>query len=261
MNNGLKITPIRTYAIPEYPSKCDVQFDPALLQAIPKRWNAKPAVCVALLLTISSGLYGCGALSSISGTAENRATSSDTAKLAISIPVFDHGNGRGSYGCIIINPPVFLSEEEARQIIREVAESQGVHFDGSKSITGNNFPATHVSGSEFSIQETWKGMLDLDGYDASLGIGYEFVSKADMDQWEIKGQHGSSVSGYDIKGTARRLAKVVEETAVFYDPVAEGTHSTAETKPDMAALKAKALENLREQVRDFLAWLAAEGII
>ncbi len=34
-------------------------------------------------------------------------------------PIFEHGEGRGATGCVVIVPPVFLSEEEALQIANE----------------------------------------------------------------------------------------------------------------------------------------------
>ena len=34
-------------------------------------------------------------------------------------PIFEHGEGRLATGCIVITPPVFLSEEEGMQILRE----------------------------------------------------------------------------------------------------------------------------------------------
>ena len=33
-------------------------------------------------------------------------------------PIFEHGTGRGATGCIVVSSPVFLSEEEAMQVIR-----------------------------------------------------------------------------------------------------------------------------------------------
>ncbi len=41
-------------------------------------------------------------------------------------PIFEHGEGRGATGCVVISPPVFLSEEEALQIVKEELAKHGV---------------------------------------------------------------------------------------------------------------------------------------
>ena len=48
--------------------------------------------------------------------------------MAIVAPIFQHGEGRGATGCIVMSPPVFLSEEEALQVIREEMAAKGVQL-------------------------------------------------------------------------------------------------------------------------------------
>jgi hypothetical protein len=45
---------------------------------------------------------------------------------AVAAPIFEHGEGHGSVGCVVITPPVFLSEEEALKIIRESLAGYGL---------------------------------------------------------------------------------------------------------------------------------------
>jgi hypothetical protein len=285
MKTTLEIRPVKTYAAPRYPTKQAVTLDHAVLRAIPVRWKAKPAVCLALALTVSSGLYGCGGTAA--GTLPNKETPSvsgtvsqappgtagpgENQPLALAIPIFQHGGGRGSYGCESVAPPVFLSEEEAAQVIREEAELMGVHFDGSKSIEGT-FPATNLYGETRFENATWDGKLQLDGGDTALGVGFEFVSQDDVKAWQQTGDMMSSVEEYDMKGTAERLAQCVENTAVFYDPGQnwedfkfdwndKNADFNAYVEEYSAEQKERMLEDLREQVRDFLSWLAAEGVI
>ena len=270
MKNELKITPVRHYFIPKYPTKMDVRISPAILRAVPRRWDVKPAVCMALMFTLSTGLYGCADGNNAGGGVS---TGGNTA-LSLSIPIFEHGVGRGSYGCSSVAPPVFLSEEEALQVIREEAEARGVNFDDTKSIEGDHFPATNeydIDGTDNNT--TWEGTLELDGYDSTLGIGFEFVSQEDVVAWENKDTEMlCSVSSFYMKSTAERLADVVKNTAVFYDPASNyedfkydwnGDSADYETYMNQytAEQKERMLEDLREQVRDFLDWLAAEGII
>jgi hypothetical protein len=258
MKDGLHLNPLHDYTIPGYPAKKDVLINPAILKTLPKRWNARPAVCVALSLTLTAGLFGC------KGN-QPQTTSS------LSIPVFEHGEGTSSFGCVSVAPPVFLSEEEALQVIREEAEAKGVHFNDTKSVTGNDFPAPYLYYADENKPATWEGTLELDGYDAALGIGFEFVSREDVIEWAAESKNQVSVDTYEMKDTAGRLAKVVEDTAVFYDPAQDfNTFDMSKMQSDdfdeyreayEKDQKAKMIAELREQVRDFLAWLAAQGVI
>jgi len=63
-------------------------------------------------------------------------------------PIFRHGAGHGSFGCKAVNPPVFLSEDEARQVIIEEGETGGLSFtldgqgaeEGRPSRSPRHFP-------------------------------------------------------------------------------------------------------------------------
>jgi hypothetical protein len=266
------LLPVSRYTGPGYPTKKEVLTDPAVLKSLPMRWNAKPAICAALTMTLVTGLFGCEGhvIQPTAGLSGNESSKLQPAA-ANSFPVFEHGTGRGAYGCMMVAPPVFLSEEEALQVIREEAAAQGIHFDGTRTLAGDHFPATSLEYDEDFDPGTWGGSLELDGYDSALNIGFEFVSQQDVVDWAKEDNVGSSVETFDMKGTAERLADVVDNTAVFYDPGSDpkafDRHRTEngdfETyyKQYEAEQKAQMIKQLREQVRDFLAWLAAEGVI
>ncbi len=282
-----EVQPVKRYKKPKYPTKEKVSENPDILYRVPDRWKGSPALYAALLLVVSGGLYAC------SGQGDGSETNSlvipgDPASAVresvlpsaleptalppaseFKVPVFEHGSGRGSYGCVSVAPPVFLSEEEALQVIREEAEAQGIDFSGTKTLAGT-FPAANLYGDKTLEDATWKGELELDGYDEALGFGFEFVSRQDLIDWQVQGNIASSVESYDLKTTAERLAAVAENTAVFYDPSqnweefdrnASQNDFEAYVQKFSEEQKTKMIENLREQVRDFLAWLAAEGVI
>jgi hypothetical protein len=188
------------------------------------------------------------------------------------VPVFIHGNGRGSYGCDSVSPPVYLSEDEAAQVIREVAREYGVDFSGSGTKKSDNLPYTNIFDfGEEKTTDTYSGEFVLDGYDEKLGIGYEFVSQQDVKDWNLEGDMHSTVESYDMHGTAERLATAVPETAVFYDPGAnfnefnfksnDGLSLQEYVKKYTAEQKVRMSEDLRAQVIDFLEWLKAQGVI
>lgn len=302
----MKLTPIDHYIAPKYPTQQAVLRSPGILYTAPKRWKSKSGVMTALVLTVTTGLTGCGAkapeASSVpeAESADSTIVSSTISEYVLvgevpdasvplaspdgygknlgTIPLFIHGEGRGSYGCVSVAPPVFLSEEEAIQVIREEAEAQGVHFSETIDIEGT-FPATTWDlDSPFSpttAPGTWEGKLTLDGYDSNLNLGFEYVSHEDIKNWNSDTGYASTVIQYDYKGTAQRLSDATENVAVFYDPASQdydafdqgfdwddpsANISEYETQYTDEQ-KEKVIEDLRAQVRDFLEWLKGQGVI
>ena len=291
------LSPVSHYKEAAYPTKEQVMAHPELLRRIPRRWAGNPLVLTALGLVLSAGLTACGTVqssdmpsspapgasvqtgasdfsasdlshptvASAADSAEPSDEASPNAPEALDIPIFAHGTGRGSYGCESVAPPVFLSEEEAMQVIAEECAAQGIDISGEKTISGT-FPATStlpesISGGE--SDKTYTGELTLDGYSEELGIGVEFVSTDDILDWQADTGMAATVEQYNLKGTAQRLADCTDNVAVFYDPTADDyrdfTGSNEESYVENG--KAQSLEELREQVRDFLQWLKAQGVV
>ena len=259
MRIRLKVCPIPARRQPNYPTKKQTLAHPELLASIPSRWKGSPALCAALALTV--GLGGCAGKG---GQARFFTGGAGT--------VIGEGDWVG-----MIQPPAFLSEQEARQIIREEAEARGVHFgaEGTKTLSGY-FPMTEfqLDSPGISEGETWQGDLALDGYDAEKGVGFEYISKTDIEQWSktnVRADDKTS-SVYDFSGAGLLLSRSIREQmdedwgriGILYDP------GTVYVKTDGAALSEEEyqqiqrefkIENLRLQVRDFLDWLAVQGSI
>jgi len=191
----------------------------------------------------------------------------ETARIA---PIFHHGEGRGAFGCISVIAPVFLTEDEARQVITEEASAAGVHFkDAGKAIAAVERPLTYNSELVFDARtrepKARRSRLTLDGTDPQRNVSFEFISSQDMKEWEIEEYYGVSSSVYEYGGRdaaeflQKGLAKIHTDgaIAVFYDPVSTyGMENQSE-----AEARERAVEELRRQVRDFLSWLKTQGII
>ena len=287
MNRNLELKPLRRYRDPEYPTKEEADRSPELLHAIPIRWKHHPLLCSVLVFTVASGLCSCASkqkqpepASAVeplippdgdeARTEQQNAPETSDLPAPLEIPVFAHGIGRGSYGCESVAPPVFLSEEEAAQVIREEALLQGVDFSGQKTIEAE-LPVTNLYGDEQFQNSSVRSTLELDGYDEALGIGFEFVSQKDVVSWKQDGNMASSVENYEMKDASERLH--ADNTAVFYDPGADwrafsynwengnGEAYDAYVQSFTENQKQAMKEQLREQVRDFLQWLQGQGII
>lgn len=116
-------------------------------------------------------------------------------KQGISVaPVFEHGTGRGATGCVVVSPPVFLSEEEGMQIIREVLAEHGVTLKSGAVLHGVLVPQRFLKGWAEGRwgQEDGKLLLEsrkrakpfgLDGVDSEKKVAVAFVSKQDYYVW------------------------------------------------------------------------------
>lgn len=267
----MRVTPMERYDNPRMPTHAILDEHPELLRLVPKRWQHNPIVLAALagLCVIMSG---CG-----KGGAE-----SPPSRVA---PIFVHGDGRGGFGCVAVNPPIFLSEAEARQVIAEEAKRAGIELTPTSRRLGVRVPVTTtIYGRESS--RTRRGGVVLDGQDKRKHISYEFVSRKDFDGWEKRGLldafYRSTASSCDILGAAKTFRESLTNAgpsgtyAVFYDPCCGPRDVNPKYDPytpppdtDYRAWRAKwqartrdlARDELRAQVRDFIKWLKAQGVI
>ena len=292
----MKSKPVRKYAQPKYPTRLEIAAHPALLHRHqPPAWRKWPE------LTGAAGLFllaDTSRLPAADGPPNGGQTQAQTNALAVIAPIFQHGEGRGATGCIVMAPPVFLSEEEALQVIREEMAAKGVQLDTNQTtltgITVERFvwsgPAaptgatkeTKPAGRTFEIkQEPFKA----DAADPKKKVFIEFLGQSDAWQWDWERMKEgtniiiSSVQSYDLPKTAAYVTERVKRQVTgklyfgaFYDPMA-GTMDFSKLrakKPSpgkldfeaaMADAKIESRRLLRLQVQDFLKWLQAQGAI
>jgi len=267
----MDLKPVKHYAGPRYPTSAYLVEHPELLRLVPKRWRGNKVVlatlgAAAVLVTSCQSLH-------VSG------------KLA---PIFVHGEGRGTFGCRATNPPVLLSEDEARAVITAEAAKAGLKFD----FRGFEIPRAHIPETDKCSDRMFDDLirplkhvqvsrLTLDGFDKARRIGYEYVSKDDVEEWEYKPNY-EDCTGWtdDMRTTAQRLRLGLEESpdvptvGIFYDPGMD-MHTAWNVRNLEDSLKGidpkqdhrssepvrYSEELLRAQVRDFIHWLKAQRII
>lgn len=303
----MKVKPVLRYRTPKYPQKAQIALDPTLLRYVPHRWAKNTAVMTALGMTLS--LAGCvrqapettavptpeTAVPTISSSPTETPASGSVA------PVFEHGDGFCSYGCVSVVVPYCLTEEEAFEIINSEAETYGgiVFEPGGSEIENVELPQVYIdswpadiNGDEGVAEEGKTGTLSLDG-STNNGISFEFLSRDDMWDWQwVSADEDElvaflSVANMAYRDTAEFLRQSLTEAelpgavGVFYDPYSyedlrevqaqlEEEHTSEDGEEwdyqaiqegYNAAARALSEENLRAQVRDFIDWLKAEGII
>jgi hypothetical protein len=210
----MPLIPLRTDSRSDYPTQDFPLDDPELLRLLPERWR-RNAVVLALLVLAAMLFCSCQ---------HNRMRETPVGKPATHVaPIFVHGDGRGSYGCLYADPSVFLSEEEAIRVIRDTAEQYGLHFQPDKALIAHlehTYPSPGVSG--LTVFETdvnalvldqkgnclWDSQKDtlrqqfikghdsirviryldfhLDGRDAKRNIGFAFIGVNPRWSWKIK---------------------------------------------------------------------------
>jgi hypothetical protein len=282
----MKVAPVRSYARPGYPIRPEVDADPEMLRLLPKRWQGNAAVVAALT--------ACLAMTCSSKSAAKAAQ----PRVA---PIFEHGDGQGTFGCIAANPPVFLSEDEARKVITDEAKRAGITFaPDSKTVEGVQLPTlerravnagtrTDASGNRLHsfetkpVKVTKPRPIVLDGFDRKHNIAFEYVSSQDFNDWRMS-ERLSTLRSYDLRDAADKLRNAIVQTesagtyGVFYDPLvrsdrcAKPAGGRAEFKVPATDWQAGrtnsraveldlAREELRAQVKDFIKWLKAQGVI
>jgi hypothetical protein len=178
-------------------------------------------------------------------------------------PLFLHGPGEALVAQWTFTPPVFFEEREASQLIAEELQLAGIVVDYSDVLVDD----LTLKGRDGTIErDSWI----LDGYSSESNIGFEFVSKADFHML-MKPHSGLAYrEDYYMVGAAEAIrskfldyGKIV--LGVFYDPlvpVDEYLIWIREHPASVASVAEKyTSEQLRLQVKDFIAWLRQEGYL
>ncbi len=294
----MKPKPVRKYADPKYPTRLEIASRPALLHRHqPPAWRKWPELTGAAAMFL---LADTARLSAADSSPKGGPNPTQTNAVAIVAPIFQHGEGRGATGCIVMSPPVFLSEEEALQVIREEMATGGVQLGTNQTTlpgvivervvwpipTASKLGTNKPAGPAFEIRSE---PLKTDAADPQKKVSIEFVGQRDASFWDSERQkeegkwEWSTVQSYDLPRTAHYVADRVKRDATnkvyfgtFYDPIAKSlkisqqfpgllAEKTSPGKPPppgpWADAKAESRRLLRLQVQDFLEWLQAQGAI
>ena len=187
---------------------------------LPRRWQNNPVVL--------------GTLAGLLALMEQQAVQGADKPVLHVAPIFEHGSGRGAFGCVAVSPPVFLTEAEARGIIEDESRNAGVEFsERGHKLNGVALPVTDEfafldrmdqKAGKKTVKKSQTGDIELNGWSNSLQAGYKFGALDDFKAWEVKGERGCTVSEYDMLDAAKRLqaglgaSKETGAVAVFYEP-------------------------------------------
>ena len=285
----MEIKPVKTASHPQYPVREDVSAE-QIKESVPQRWIDSRAAKVALGTLAAMSLAGCTQLRTSgipiapSPTTEETVIQSpivtdvvmgEAMSPTISVaPLFEHGEGMGAFGCDMVTPPVFLSEDEALSVINNVARDYGLKFSTGNTPALDNVlrPATNIYEPDNKEASNTFVTMTPDFADAKHGVALEFVSVEDVKSWHQEQGFGSSVESYDALDAAEQLSEALEiavpqdynyaVVGVLYDPCEQQDVKNGEDwQAAEAQNRADSEEQLAAQVKDFLEWLKAEGVI
>jgi hypothetical protein len=278
----MEIKPVKLKRKPGYPTIKTFVDNPGLLSKnVPFAWIRNQYVATSLATFI---LCGCGNQSNTQKTKpdsvivvkekeknksdEIQNVKQDAVKIA---RIFSHGDGSGAIGCMVMSPPVFISEDEARKIIFTALKAENIEFS-TKNTPVLKFTAPPIANSfedenSKNIQQA-KVVISIDGYNPQYNLAIEYVSYDDFNQFTSPSGGMSTLQGIHIKQAAELIRNELiahgkMNAGIFYDPL---TKNNFDPRPEMHLKKEKnphseARELLKAQVKDFIDWIKKEGII
>lgn len=277
----MKIKSVKKTKMPNYPILDYYIKNPGLLSKnLPESWIRNRYVATSLATFILFGSPKTKVYANQNNTeivdklsSDEKGIKRDEIKDSVKIaPIFAHGDGSGATGCIVMSPPVFISEDEARSIIFNALETEGIKFDtiDCPEIKFKSFPI--ANDCYFGDIDTTKVSdanveLKMDGYNKELNLAIQFVSGDDYFKFRSDDGCWSSVQGYDTKKAAEIIREELitngkSNTVVFYDPMPSiDFESNKNWKRTQKEAKENAEQLLLAQVEDFIKWFRKENII
>jgi hypothetical protein len=273
----MEIKPVNNSKQPNYPTiELFVKHPELLSRNIPGSWLKNKFVATSLAAFL---LSGCGTSSAQKGeeveivdTLETDKPNDDTIKSAQEpankktdntivtnvAPVFAHGEGRGASGCVVMSPPVFISEDEAIKIILDKLRAEGYNFS-RENCPVFSFKVLPLANECDEPKGKAKIELKMDAYNANSQWAIQYISTKDF--YKFKNDDcWSSVSSYDTKQAAEIINQELKKqkktnAVVFYDPI-----TRADDWDKYEITKKEAGNLLLAQVNDFINWLKANSI-
>jgi hypothetical protein len=286
---AMEIKPVTEFYEPDYPKLEDFLRNPhSIVNHAPERWKGN-SVLWAALISLAVGNQSCDFIQNKHSRIEfirihERFNKNDSKENEIPkdssfvAPLFHHGDGIGAYGCVVIMPPVFINELEAKQIILNELKKENLLFDTTeqpvrKILIKTDKKLWEESNGDYKVRDTTElRELTFDGYNKELNFAFCFLSDRKYNAFADYEPEYSSVSLEDFKKTSEKLRTEIKKVndlnaVVFYDPIPypardeDWNWDRAKSHEMMNKRKEMAVDSLKAQVTDFIRWLKTEKII
>ena len=131
----MKIKPVKNYKVPTYPTIERYVYNPQeFLRHTPHSWLGNAAVMTALAtfsLNNSSCAQNPKPVIMQNDKKPNKSDQTQYTQQQISFvaPVFIHGDGVSSFGCVMVAPPVIISEQDAMEIVKSEFAKHSINLN------------------------------------------------------------------------------------------------------------------------------------
>jgi hypothetical protein len=277
-----------------------------LLERQPRRWGGSRSIATLLGTGLMIHIVGSGCRSDSDGKPvrktgihialqkalediENKLRALPATRVAPMLEEALATDGRGSFGCVAVSSPVFLSENEAINLIEFELKKAGLKLREMARLDGLQVPATDVGldergrgGEELRPGKLTEGsyLFDFATEDGSVFVKYLY--EKDHALWSNEPNYGSSAQSYDFPWLARHVAEAFRQRTngppviigVFFDPMADfygdrirdehgfPRHMGNEiSNPSVQKAAERNREKLRKQVSHFVEYLKQEGVV
>ncbi|MCL1856524.1 MAG: hypothetical protein FWF84_02635 [Kiritimatiellaeota bacterium] len=226
----MKITPMVSYKKPAYPTYEESKANARLLNRLPQRWGKNGSI---------ASLVGTGILIHIAGTGRGEETATQDVTVNIIEPVERDGSavtretvraipatrvapileealakdGRGGFGCVAISAPVFLSENEALDLIQSELKKAGLEMHNKVDIDGLPIPNSKGIPLDKLIEKIKQDAPTNPNGTNTYHIGegmYDYTLSEKLEAAEVpdgmyifRGEYGSYTSVKIVNGKAR----------------------------------------------------------
>jgi len=228
MKQSFEMSPLIDYNQPKYPTYENMKNDPALLKKLPARWKK------SLGALACAGLLGTAAMLGLGGCASAlRGCTGGCSDLQC------HFGGAGGPPLYI----VYLTEQEAIEVIRNKAEYMGLSMNDSPP--------------DYTVRVGWSNDREV-----SFGLFNENKN--------IAFSHIGPRHRYDLYDNFEILAREAQEAfdekdndlivKVFHNNTDE-SYTWSLSDEIRADMRENLKRHLTAQVKEFIEWLQAEGIV
>ena len=241
-----KVMPLRSYPVPAYPTISEISQ--ADLARVPARWQNLKSVAASLgaaAMTLRAiSLEAAEApkppeptpVTAVPVTDKVKDEVKETRPATVVCPLPPEkiaGEGRGAFGCVAVNPPVFLPEGEAFDIIKAEFKKHGIELVEGVELKGGKAPPQGKEAKQLmmTVAEFMKSGGKIEGLSTSLGAPFplvkrdwkadlgtedgkivvEYVSGRDEKVWNqtrlTNCNYGGTVSEFDIREAAARVVE------------------------------------------------------
>ena len=306
----MTIKPLKSYPTPAYPAWREAKQE-RLLEHVPRRWRKNNSIA-ALLGT--GGLFITSATCMAQGgdavdaeavveSGQKEQKPIDAAETVRAIPVTRVApileetlatDGRGTFGCVAVSAPVFLSENEALDIIQGELEKAGLKMRDIASVDGFKVPEIPTRAERakrhgergrdyrYRLRPLKDGAYTFDLGTEDNAVVVKFLQRDDFYKWEDDTHMMSTASSVDLAWLATQMGGVFKEReegapviiGLFIDPMTDDDYENVDTrgltleqinllwgKQQRENADERAREKLRMQIMHFIEYLKRENVL